>query len=150
MKQVLITGALALACVAAFAQTPATPPTPGKPPESGAVPIAPKTAAAAEMKVDARKAANPGADGTMVKKTPETGAVVTTGKAADKAEMNLDKRKAEGNEMMAAMDTNGDGMISRKEYDAYHGNLWKKMRLKNGLAAQADVQMMLKQGAGGM
>ena len=92
----------------------------------------------------------PGAGPNMGSKAPETGAVVTTGKAAGKAEMNLDKRKGEGADMMAAMDTNGDGMISRKEYDAYHGSMWKKMKLKNGMAPQADVQTMLKQGLGGM
>lgn len=94
--------------------------------------------------MDARQAANPGAGPAMGCKVPETGAVVTHSKAQGKAEMNVDNRN------MAAMDTNGDGMISRMEYDAYHNNMWKKMSLKNGMATQADVQMMLKQGLGGM
>ena len=148
MKQLFIATAVALACSAALAQTPANP---AKAVEQGAVPTAPRTAAAAEAKEDARQKANPGAGtSTGTNKAPETGAVVTTGKAAGKAEMNVEKRKAEGAAMMAAMDTNGDGMISRKEYDAYHGSMWKKMKLKNGMAPQADVQTMLKQGLGGM
>ncbi len=142
MKQLFLATAVALACGTALAQTPSSP---SKAVEQMAVPISPKTAAAAEAGVDARKSAKPGADGTMVKQTPVTGEVPTGSKtAAGKAEMNVEKRD------MAAMDTNGDGMISRKEYDAYHANMWKKMTLKNGMAMQADVQMMLKQGLGGM
>ncbi len=147
MKQLLIATAVALACSAALAQTPSTPANPAKAVEQGAVPTAPRTAAAAEAKVDARQGANPGASATTAAnpaKAVEQGAVPTTSRTASKAEMNVEKRD------MAAMDTNGDGMISRKEYDAYHGNMWKKMTLKNGMAMQADVQMMLKQGLGGM
>lgn len=145
MKQVLMTTALTLACVAAFAQTPSTPPT-GRPPESGAVPIAPKAAAAAEAKVDARQAANPGVGPTMANKVPESGAVPPNARAAGKAEMNVEKRDAAGAGTMVAMDANGDGMISRKEYDNYHGSAWKKMKNKNGMIPQAEMDAMLKQG----
>ena len=135
MKKVLMTTALALACVAAFAQTPANP---AKAVEQGAVPTAPKTAAAAEAKVDARKAANPGADGTMVKQTPVTGEVPAGSKtAANKAEMNVEARD------LRAMDTNGDGMISRKEYDAYHSAMWKQMKAKKDMVSMDE---MLKRG----
>jgi hypothetical protein len=140
MKQLLIATAVALACSAALAQTPA------KLPESGAVPPAAKTAAAAEAKVDARQAANPGTGPTMANKLPESGSVPPNAKAAGKAEMNVEKRKAAGAETMMAMDTNGDGMISRKEYDSYHGSMWKKMKLSNGRVSQADMDMMLKGG----
>lgn len=140
MKQVLTTTALALACVAAFAQTPSTPSTPGTPPQSGAVPIAPRTAAAAEAKVDARQAANPGVGPTMANKVPESGAVPPNARAASKAEMNVQSRDN------MVMDTNGDGMISRKEYDNYHSGMWKKMKLSNGRVAQAEMDAMLKQG----
>jgi hypothetical protein len=146
MKQVLMTTALALACVAALAQTPSTPPTPGKPAETGAVPIAPKAAAAAEAKVDARQAANPGQGPTMANKVPESGSVPPNAKAAGKAEMNVQTRKSAASDTMMAMDTNGDGMISRKEYDAYHGGMWKKMKAKNNMVPQADMDAMLKQG----
>lgn len=135
MKKVLMTTALTLACVAAFAQTPANP---AKAVEQGAVPTAPKTAAAADAKVDARKAANPGADGTMVKQTPVTGEVPAGSKtAANKAEMNVEARD------LRAMDTNGDGMISRKEYDAYHSAMWKQMKAKKDMVSMDE---MLKRG----
>ena len=141
MKKVLMTTALTLACVAAFAQTPANP---AKAVEQGAVPTAPKTAAAADAKVDARKAANPGADGTMVKQTPVTGEVPAGSKtAANKAQMNVETRD------LRAMDTNGDGMISRKEYDDYHAKMWKGMKPGRAGVPGSDAVMMLKQGLGG-
>ena len=149
MKQLLIATAVALACSAALAQTPANP---AKAVEQGAVPTAPKTAAAAEAKEDARQKANPGAGiNTGTNKAPETGAVVTTGKAATKGEMNADARRAgDSSDMKMVMDTNGDGMISRKEYDAYHANMWKSMKANKGMVPQADMQTRLKQGLGGM
>lgn len=140
MKKVLVTTAAALACIAAFAQTPA------KPPESGAVPISPKAAAAAESKVDARQAANPGVGPVMGSKAPETGSVAPNAKAAGKAEMNVASRTAADADTMMVMDTNGDGMISRKEYNDYHGGVWKKLKAKNGMVLQADMDAMLKGG----
>ena len=139
---------MALACSAALAQTPANP---AKAVEQGAVPTAPKTAAAAETKLDARKSANPGADGTMVKQTPVTGEVPAGSKsAAAKGEMNADTRKRGESDMKMAMDTNGDGMISRKEYDAHNAAMWKGMKHNKGMVSQADMQTRLKQGLGGM
>ena len=89
-------------------------------------------------KSDARKAANPGADGTMVKQTPVTGEVPAGSKtAANKAEMNVEARD------LRAMDTNGDGMISRKEYDAYHSAMWKQMKAKKDMVSMDE---MLKRG----
>lgn len=147
MKQLFIATAVALACGAALAQTPAT-----KAVEQNAVPTAPRTAAAAEAKEDARQKANPSAStNTGTNKAPETGAVVTNGKAMAKGEMNADARRAgDSSDMKMVMDTNGDGMISRKEYDAYHANMWKSMKANKGMVPQADMQKMLKQGLGGM
>ena len=141
MKRLLISAAVALACSAALAQAPANP---AKAVEQEAVPLAPKTAAAAEAKVDARKAANPGADGTKVKQTPVTGeGPVGSKTAGDKAAMNLGKRD------IKAMDANGDGMVSRKEYDDYHAKMWKRMKVGPGGVPESDAVMMLKQGLGG-
>lgn len=146
MKKVLMTTALTLACAAAFAQTPSTPPTSGRPPESGAVPIGPRAAAAAEKNEEARQAARPNATVLQGKKPPETGNVPITDKAATAANNKIATRDASEADIMAAMDTNGDGMISRKEYDSYHGGIWKKLKIKNGMAPKEDVQAMLKQG----
>jgi uncharacterized protein (DUF2147 family) len=142
MKQVLVSTVLALACVAAFAQTSAA----GKIPESGAVPTDPKNAAAAQNKVDARKAANPSADGTMTKKMPESETSMTSAKTGAAADANVNRRMTNDATMMMAMDTNGDGMISRQEYDAHHSGMWKKMKLKNGRATVADVEAAMKAG----
>ena len=142
MKRLLISAAVALACSAALAQAPANP---AKAVEQEAVPLAPKTAAAAEAKVEARKAAKPGADGTKVKQTPVTGeGPVGSKTAANKAAMNVEKRD------IKAMDANGDGMISRKEYDDYHAKLWKRMKPGRAGVPGSDAVMMLKQGLGGM
>ena len=155
MKQLFLATAVALACGTALAQTPSTPTNPASPSravEQNAVPTSPKAAAAADSKADARKSANPGADGTMVKQTPVTGEVPAGSKtAANKGEMNADTRKAgDSSDMKMVMDTNGDGMISRKEYDAYHAGMWKGMKTNKGMVSQADMQTRLKQGLGGM
>ena len=88
----------------------------------------------------------------MVKQTPVTGEVPAGSKtAANKGEMNADARKArDSSDMKMVMDTNGDGMISRREYDAYHANMWKSMKSNKGMVSQADMQTRLKQGLGGM
>ncbi|MGE4242825.1 hypothetical protein [Ramlibacter sp.] len=46
-----------------------------------------------------------------------------------------------------AMDANGDGMVSQKEWDAYHRKAWTRMkRDKKGMAAWSDVEAMMKGG----
>jgi hypothetical protein len=47
---------------------------------------------------------------------------------------------------MKAMDTNGDGMISKKEFDSHHEAMWKKMKSKNGMVSIADMEAMMMQG----
>ena len=66
------------------------------------------------------------------------------GKAEKAADAKVDARKGlnptatMGNK---AMDTNGDGMISRKEWDAYHGRTWDSMKAdKKGMVPWAQVE----------
>lgn len=47
---------------------------------------------------------------------------------------------------MKSMDTNGDGMISKKEWDAHHAMMWRKMS-KNGKISMADMEAMMKRGS---
>ena len=47
---------------------------------------------------------------------------------------------------MMAMDTNGDGMISRREYDSYHSAMWKSMKQSKGMVSQADMDLVRKGG----
>jgi hypothetical protein len=73
---------------------------------------------------------------------------------ADKAQAKVEARKemntaaaanAGGSKMMV-MDTNGDGMISRREYDAYHKAMWTSMKQSKGMVSQADMDAMRKGG----
>jgi hypothetical protein len=45
-----------------------------------------------------------------------------------------------------AMDANGDGMISKKEYDSYHSAMWTKMKPNKGMVSTADMDAMMKGG----
>ena len=114
MKQTLILAAAALACTAAFAQAP-----PGvvTRPSQETNPTASggTPAAKAEAKVDAKKTAMPMAAG---------GSTASMG--------------------MKAMDTNGDGMISKKEWDSYHSGMWSRMKSKKGMMPMAEVEAMMK------
>jgi hypothetical protein len=47
---------------------------------------------------------------------------------------------------MKAMDANGDGMISKKEFDSHHEAMWKKMKSKNGMVSIADMEAMMQGG----
>ena len=133
MKHQLILAAAALLCTASFAQAPpgvvARPSQEANPTASPAA----SPAAKAEMKVDAKKGAMPmgampmGAGGTM----PMGAGASNSGTAA----MG-----------MKAMDTNGDGMISKKEWDAYHSSMWSRMKSKKGMMPMADVEAMMKGG----
>ena len=75
-------------------------------------------------------------------------------KSGDKAQMKVDAKKgmtpaprANANTpAMMAMDTNGDGMISRREYDTYHAAMWKSMKQTKGMVMQADMDSMRKGG----
>jgi hypothetical protein len=47
---------------------------------------------------------------------------------------------------MKMMDTNGDGMISKKEWMDYHAKMWGRMKSKNGMMSMADMEAMMKGG----
>ncbi len=47
---------------------------------------------------------------------------------------------------MKGMDANGDGMISKKEWQAHHNMMWSKMKTKNGMVPMADIEAMMKAG----
>ena len=79
------------------------------------------------------------------------------GKAQAKGEMNAEAKGSKmGTQAPAvatatmgnkAMDANGDGYVSRKEWDAYHGRMWGTMKPnKKGMVPWADVEAKLKGG----
>ncbi len=135
-KHTLLASLAAIACSAALAQAPVGV---GKTPAE----VAPSAsggaaAAAAQDKVDNRKAhsaaavANPAAGMGKTAAAPEIDATAAGGKAAANAEKKTNAR---------LMDANGDGMVSRAEWDRYHADAWSSMQsgAKNGLVSTAEI-----------
>ena len=136
MKKLFVLTTCAIAVGAALAQAPAgvvqRPSAETNPIAAGGAP-----AAKAEMKTDMKK----GMDSGM----PMAGA-----KGMDKG-MPMDKGMGMGMSGMTMkdMDTNGDGMISKQEWQAHHDRMWKKMSAKNsksGKVPVADMEAMMKGG----
>ena len=67
-------------------------------------------------------------------------------KVEAKKDMNVAAASNAGGSKMMVMDTNNDGMISRREYDAYHHSMWKSMKQSKGMVSQADMDSMRKGG----
>ena len=117
------------------------------------------SAAFAQAAPAAAGAASPGSAGTgTATKEDITGKKsATEQKTADKAQMKVDARTGKTTGSMAdsnspammAMDTNNDGMISRREYDTYHSTMWKSMRPSKGMVSQADMDLVRKGGPAG-
>lgn len=54
------------------------------------------------------------------------------------------------NDMRKLMDSNSDGMVSRSEWDSYHGNVWSSMRADpQGNVPWADVNTRMMGATGG-
>ena len=114
-KQTVLAALAAFACTTALAQAPANntarPPSEVNPTASGGV-----AASAAQNKVDQRASrstaapADPAAGNGRAAPVAEINPSAAGGKAAAKADMRVNAR---------LMDTNGDGMVSRAEWDAY-------------------------------
>ena len=122
MKKVLLAAVAALVCSAGFAQAPAA------------------------------GAAAAGSTATKEGLTGEPSKGQQT--ARDKAQMRVDAKKgnmpmnATGGHTMMEMDANGDGMISRREYDNYHNAMWKSMKQSKGMVSKGDMDLILKGGPG--
>jgi hypothetical protein len=79
---------------------------------------------------------------------PETKPEAAGGKAAAKAEGKTEAKKGETSTMGAGptkMDANGDGSVTKAEWDAYNSAVWKKMN-KGGKVSTADMDAMMKGG----
>jgi curli biogenesis system outer membrane secretion channel CsgG len=148
-KPSLVLTLAALACTAAFAQAPAgtaaAPSAQSNPAASGGTP-----AVKAEMNVDAKKAngstlsaPNPVAGMGGAAATAQINPSASGGKPAAKADMKVDGKVS--NTAMNSMDTNGDGMVSSREWNRYQTAMWKSMKpAKNGMVPTTDVEMMMK------
>ena len=126
-KQTVLAALAAFACTAALAQAPANntarPPSEVNPTASGGV-----AASAAQNKVDQRASRN-GRAAPVAEINPSAAG----GKAAAKADMRVNAR---------LMDTNGDGMVSRAEWDAYHAQAWNQMQPTNTGVSTADIDKL--------
>ena len=121
IKQSTFLATLALACSSAFAQAPASPASPTNP-------ASPTSPAATDAMPPAGAGMKPG--GAMGGGGPGMGMGAHMGMGMD----------------MKAMDANGDGMISKKEFDSHHAVMWKKMKSKNGMVSIADMETMMQGG----
>ncbi|MEO5672901.1 MAG: hypothetical protein ABIR26_19605 [Ramlibacter sp.] len=82
----------------------------------------------------------PSPTGAAPRTTQESNAAKSGGMAADTAQSKTDA-KSMGTGPSAnwkTMDANGDGMISQEEYMAYHGGMWKKMKMTKGKMVSVD------------
>ena len=129
---------LAQACTAALAQAPANvtarPPAEVNPTASGGA-----AAANAQNKVDMRSSqssaapANPTAGDGRAAPVAEINPSAAGGKAAATAQTRVNAR---------LMDSNGDGMVSRKEWDTYHANAWNTLQPTNTGVSTADIDKL--------
>ena len=138
-KHTALAAIAALACTTALAQAPVSqntrPPSEVAPAASGG-----PAAARAQNKVDdrsARSTAAPAdaaaAPGGRTAPVAEIDPTRSGGKAAAKAETRVNVR---------LMDTNGDGMVSRSEWDAYHTSAWDGMKPSASGVSTADIDRM--------
>lgn len=147
-KPSLVLTLATLACTAAFAQAPAgvvaTPSAQASPTTSGGTP-----AAKAELKVDTKKAngstlsaPDPVAGTGGAAASAQINPSASGGTPAAKADMKVDAKL--NNTAMNSMDTNGDGMVSSREWNRYQTAMWKSMKpAKNGMVPMTDVEMMM-------
>ena len=137
-KQTLIAALATLACTAALAQAPAAvnvrPPAEVNPTAAGGA-----AAANAQNKVDTRTSqssaapANPAAGDGRGTPPAEINPTAAGGKAAATAQSRVNTR---------LMDTNGDRMVSRQEWDAYHSSAWSNMHPTNTGVSTADIDKL--------
>jgi len=137
-KQTVVAALAALACTAALAQAPATntarPPSEVNPAASGG-----PAAANAQNKADNRASqstavpANPAKGDGRGAPVAEINPSASGGKAAAKAETRVNAR---------LMDSNGDGMVSRQEWDTYHANAWNNLKPSNTGVSTADIDKL--------
>lgn len=105
--------------------------------------------APAEVLTRPAQETNPAASGGMPAAKAQTKADMKQGMdgsaamAPAKGGMGMGMGKGMG---ASAMDTNGDGMVSKKEWTDHHTKMWAMMKSKNGKVPVADVDATLQGG----
>lgn len=138
MKKVLLATAVALVCSGAFAQTTPDPARGNTVTGPGTPSTTDKAAVAGQAKADARKAANPNAGTEPMKPVPNEGTPSTTDRASVAGQAKADAKKSRTE--MTPMDANGDGKITKREYDRYHSAMWSSMKGTSGTVSQTEMQ----------
>ena len=80
----------------------------------------------------------PNAGTEPMKPMANQGTPSTTDKGAVAGQANADARKSMTE--MTPMDANGDGKITKREYDRYHAAMWNRMKGTNGTVSQTEMQ----------
>ncbi|MFY3383516.1 hypothetical protein [Paracidovorax sp. MALMAid1276] len=138
VKHTLIAALATVACSAALAQAPA-PVTARPAAEVSPIKSGGAAAAAAQANVDQRAAqsmatpANPAKGDGKAAPVAEINPSAAGGKAAAHADARVNAR---------LMDSNGDGMVSRAEWDAYHTSAWNKLQPTAAGVSTADIDRL--------
>lgn len=139
-KQIFIAALGSLACSAALAQAPKgvleRPPPKAYPSAGGGAPAATAQQEATGTDATVNRPAT-GVAPSGVRPPPQLNPLAAGGPAAATAEMGANAR---------IMDTNGDGMISRQEWESHHANMWMSMeaRHSSGMVPMAEVDKVLR------
>lgn len=120
MKTTITAIAFTLCCgMAAFAQTPGAPPAQGK--DRSAIPSMPAE----------KDQTGPGTRMGGMRQGPGM--------------MGAGRPAGMGMGLYKGMDANGDGVISKEEWDAHHARMWKRMS-RNGSISVQDMQKAMEEG----
>ena len=87
--------------------------------------------------------------GVLQRPAGESNPSMSGGVAQQRGEMRNDARTGMTMDH-SSMDANKDGMVSQKEWNAYHNNMWRSMKAdKSGNVRWNDVNTRMMGGAGG-
>ena len=79
--------------------------------------------------------------GTLERPPHQVNPVQSGGSPASKGEARKEQRQHAGMDMsVKAMDANGDGKVSRKEYDDYHRKFWSRMQPRDGMVSMDEMR----------
>ncbi|WP_395689831.1 hypothetical protein [Caenimonas koreensis] len=91
--------------------------------------------------------------GTTSRQPAEVSPTMSGGAPAAKAQMKTDTKtdakmmaQSDMTPRMKMMDKNGDGMISQREWNAYHNGMWSKGKKSRGMMSAADADAMISGG----
>jgi hypothetical protein len=87
--------------------------------------------------------------GTLERPAHQQDPTMSGGVAQQRGETRNDARTGMGMDH-SAMDANKDGMVSQKEWNSYHGNMWRSMNAdKKGMVSWNDVNTRMMGNAQG-